>query len=70
MTTITKDMVEARMEALRADLDKLKHRYSAVEGAILDCEFWLAKFAQATQVNGEDSELTPHTSHPQSAASA
>ena len=37
---ITKESIDRRLEALKKDLQVLYSRINAVEGAILDCEYW------------------------------
>lgn len=39
---ITREQIEERLRALRADYAQLTANANAVEGAIQDCEHWLA----------------------------
>lgn len=42
---ITREAIEQRLAALKQDLQALALRTGAVQGAILDCEFWLTQLA-------------------------
>lgn len=48
---ITKEALEARLEALERDLQTLQHNYYAIKGAIQDCQYWL-KIVQEEDKNG------------------
>jgi hypothetical protein len=39
---ITEQMIQERLQELRTQLNQLRANVNAFEGAIQDCEFWLA----------------------------
>lgn len=43
MNSISKEMLIAHLENLRRGSEKLKHDMSATDGAIQECEYWIAK---------------------------
>lgn len=43
--TITREQVEARMEAMLKKRAELRENLAALDGALQDCEFWLAVLA-------------------------
>lgn len=38
---MTKEKIEARLQAIRQDMEQTKANYNAQMGAIQDCEYWL-----------------------------
>lgn len=38
---ITRAVIEARLEQLRAEVEQIRANLHAYEGAIQDCEYWL-----------------------------
>lgn len=58
MTNITVEMIEARLEKLRAIAEQMKANVSAYQGAIEDCEHWLEVLGkeQDGEAIGGDSE--------------
>lgn len=53
---ITKDALKERIEALKRDHQVLINRRLAVEGAIMDCEFWLRQIEQAENNTDETAQ--------------
>uniref|UniRef100_A0A6M3IEM1 Uncharacterized protein n=1 Tax=viral metagenome TaxID=1070528 RepID=A0A6M3IEM1_9ZZZZ len=46
---ITREAIEARLADLRAQREQLVGNLNAFNGAIQDCEFWLAEVDKAEQ---------------------
>jgi hypothetical protein len=44
---ITREAIEARLKQLREDATQMRANLNAYEGAIQDCEFWLAVLDEA-----------------------
>jgi hypothetical protein len=43
---LNKEAIEARLAQLRADLAKVQGTFAAIQGAIQDCEYWLAQIEE------------------------
>ena len=46
---MTKEQIEARLAELNKELQQLTANANAINGAIQDCEFWLAQLDKAEQ---------------------
>ena len=51
---MTEEAVRARLAELKAQAQQLRDNLLAVDGAIQDCEFWLAKFKPPESENGSN----------------
>lgn len=51
---ITRAQVEGRMEELKRQQEQLRANLHAVDGALQDCEYWLARLDEPTET-GEPS---------------
>lgn len=54
---ITREQIEARLQQLQADREKLIGNLSAYNGAIEDCQYWLGQLdaPEATDETPQDS---------------
>ena len=46
---MNKEAIEARLAQLRADLAKVQGTFSAIQGAIQDCEYWLTQIEETSE---------------------
>jgi uncharacterized coiled-coil DUF342 family protein len=53
---ITRDEVLKRLAALKAKRDELSSNVNAYNGAIEDCEFWLAKLPERAELRAVPAE--------------
>lgn len=51
---ITKEKLEARLTALRQQLEQVKQQFFAITGAVADTEYWLVEDAKSAEPEVKD----------------